>query len=55
MMQWVIGSILHGGPIKLFLVLASALRLVYHGVSWCMLSCLWDNAYKRTVAANRKK
>ena len=35
-----------GGPIELFLVPASAPRLV--------LSCLWDHAYKRTLAANRK-
>ena len=31
-----------GGPIELFLVLVSAPRLV--------LSCLWDGAYKRTLA-----
>ena len=36
-----------GGPIELFLVPASAPRLV--------LSCLWDGAYKRTLAANRKE
>ena len=36
-----------GGPIELFLVLASDPRLV--------LSCLWDGAYKRTLAANRKE
>ena len=28
LVRWVIGSILHGGPIELFLVPASALRLV---------------------------
>ena len=28
MVQWVVGSIIHGGPIELFLVLASAPRLV---------------------------
>ena len=38
-----------GGPIELFLVPASAPRLVY------ALSCLWDGAYKRTLAANRKE
>ena len=31
-----------GGPIELFLVPASA-------------PCLWDDAYKRTLAANRKE
>ena len=29
MVRWVVGSILHGGPIKLFLVPASAPRLVF--------------------------
>ena len=38
-----------GEPIELFLVSASALRLVY------VLSCLWDGAYKRTLAVNRKE
>ena len=32
------------GPIELFLILASAPR-----------SCLWDDAYQRTLAANRKE
>ena len=36
-----------GGPIELFLVPASAPRLVY------VLSCQWDGAYKRTLAVNR--
>ena len=49
MVRWVVGSILHGGPIELFLVPASIPRLVY------ALSCLWDDAYKRTLAANQKK
>ena len=38
-----------GGPIELFLVPASAQRL------WYVLSCLWDDAYKSTLAANRKE
>ena len=37
-----------GGPIELFLVPASPPQLVY------VLSCLWDGAYKITLAANRK-
>ena len=41
--QWVVGSILHGGPIELFVV------------PWCVLFCLWDDAYKRTLAANQKE
>ena len=42
------------GPIELFLVPASAPRLVYQR-PWYVLSCLWDGAYKRTLAANRKE
>ena len=49
MVRWVVGSIVHGGPIELFLVPASAPWLVY------VLSCLWDGAYKRIVAAIRKE
>ena len=36
-----------GGPIELFLIPASAPQLV--------LSCLWDGAYKRTLAVDRKE
>ena len=36
-----------GGPIELVLVPASDPRLV--------LSCLWDGAYKRPLAVNRKE
>ena len=36
MEQWVIGSILHAGPIELFLVPASAPRLVCAGLSGMM-------------------
>ena len=43
-----------GGPIELFLVPASAPRLVKQR-PWYVLSCLWDDAYKRTLAANRKE
>ena len=45
---------LWGGPIELFLVPASAPRLVEQR-PWYVLSCLWDDAYKRTLAANRKE
>ena len=38
-----------GGPIELFLVPASGQR------PWYVLSCPWDGAYKRTLAANRKE
>ena len=38
-----------GGPTELFLVPVSAQRL------WYVLSCLWDGAYKRTLAVNRKE
>ena len=46
--------VLHGGPIELFLVPASAPPLVYQRL-WYVLSCLWDGAYKRTLAVNRKE
>ena len=41
------------GPIELFLI-----QPVLH--DWCnkgcgMLSCMWDGAYKRTLAVNRKE
>ena len=54
MVRWVVRSILHGGPIELFLVPASAPRLVQQRL-WYMLSCLWDGAYKRSLAANHKE
>ena len=43
-----------GEPIELFLVPASAPRLVYQR-SWYVLSCLWDGAYRGTLAVNRKE
>ena len=43
-----------GGPIELFLDPASAPRLVYKR-QWYVLSCLWEDAYKITLAANRKE
>ena len=43
-----------GGPIELFLVPTSAPRLVQQR-PWYVLSCLWDDAYKRTLAVNRKE
>ena len=43
-----------GEPIELFLVPASGPRLVYQR-PWYLLSCLWDGAYKRTLAVNRKE
>ena len=46
--HWVVGSILHGGPIELFLVPASVPRLVQQRL-WYVLSCLWDGAHKRTL------
>ena len=42
-----------GGPIELFLVPASAPRVAYQR-PWYVLSYLWDDAYKITLAANRK-
>ena len=43
-----------GGLIELFLVPASVSRLVLQR-PWYVLSCLWDDAYKRTLAVNRKE
>ena len=43
-----------GGPIELFLIPASAPRPVYQRL-WYVLSCLWDGAYKRTLAVNWKE
>ena len=43
-----------GGPIELFLVPASAPRLMYQR-AWYVLFCLWDGAYKRNLAVNRKE
>ena len=52
MVRWVVGSILHGmDPLSYF-----SFQPVLH--DWCnkgcgILSCLWDGAYKRTLAVNR--
>ena len=48
LVQWVVGSIPHGGPIELFFVPASAPQLVYKG-PWYVLFCLWDNAFKEPL------
>ena len=40
--------------LQLFLVPAIAPRLVYQR-PWYVLSCLWHDAYKRTLAVNRKE
>ena len=48
MVRWVVGSILHGvDPLSYF-----SFQPVLH--DWCNkgLSCLWDGAYKRTLAVN---
>ena len=46
MVRLVVGSILHGEPIELFLIPASAPQLVKQRL-WYVLSCLWDGVYKR--------
>ena len=43
-----------GGLIELFLVPTSAPRLVQQR-PWYVQSYLWDGAYKRTLAVNRKE
>ena len=54
MVRWVVGSILHGmDPLSYF-----SFQPVLHNwcnKGWYVLSCLWDGAYKRTIAANRKE
>ena len=54
MVQRVVGLIHLGRPIELFLVPASAPRLVQQSLLY-VLSCLWVGAYKRTLAANWKE
>ena len=54
MERLVVGSILHGEPIELFHVPASAPQLVYHR-PWYVLYCLWDGAYKTPLAENRNE
>ena len=44
MVLWVVGSILHGEPIELYLVPASAPQM-----PWYVLSCLWVGSYKNTT------
>ena len=39
MVRWVVGSILHGGPIELFLVPTSVIKAVIYtilSVAWCI-------------------
>ena len=46
MVRWVVGVILHGvDPLSYF-----SFHPVLH-----VLTCLWDDAYKRTLAVNRKE
>ena len=54
MMRRVVGLIPRGGPIELFLVPDSVSRLVFQR-PWYVLSCMWDSAYKRTLAVNRNE
>ena len=56
MVLWVVGSILHGGPIQLFLIPGQCtINVVKKKKMWYMLSCLWDYAYKITLVANQKE
>ena len=54
MVRWVVGSILHGGPIELFQVPTSAPRLEYQ-IPWYVIACLCDGAYGRPLAGNRNE
>ena len=56
MMQWVLRSIPHGGPIKFFLVPSIGITPCYPGYGMVcirdpcyMLSWLWDGVYKRSL------
>ena len=42
-----------GGPIELFLVSQCSTTGVTK--AWYVLSCLWDDVYKRTFTVNRKE
>ena len=46
MVRKFVGSIFHGGTM---------IRPLIKQRTWYVLSCLWDGAYKRSLAANRKK
>ena len=52
MVWWVVTSIPHGGTSDPFLVPASAPQLVQQKL-WHVLSCLYDGAYKKSLAANQ--
>ena len=54
MVRWVVGSILHGGPIDLFFVRECSTTGVTKAL-WERDVAPWDGAYKRTLAANRKE
>ena len=52
MVRWVVGSILHGEDPLSYFSFQPVLQV------WCnkgcgMLYCLWDGAYKRTLAVNK--
>ena len=53
MVRWVVGWILHGGPIELFLIQSRAPLLVYQKPWYDVLSFMWGDAYKITLAGNR--
>ena len=56
MVQWVVRSIPHGGPIEQLLVPANALDLSLLCNKDCgMCYPVWDGAFKRSLAANRKE
>ena len=48
MLQWIIGSILRGGPIELFLIPDCSMT----GVTKAVVS---DGVYERILAANQKE
>ena len=53
MVRWVVGPILHGVDPLSYFSFQPVLHYWCNKRPWYVLSCLWDGAYKRTVAVNR--
>ena len=51
---WVVWSILHGGPIELFSRSCHCSTTCVTKAVVCVILSVWDDAYKRILAANRK-
>ena len=51
-MRWIVGSILHGVDPLSYFSFQPVLHDWCNKRAWYVLSCLWDGAYKRTLAVN---